>query len=92
MVSGGCDSSATESMNGGDGEEDTEGARDDVATEIGEGMVEVLNISGEAADDCTLAAGGKEAGVMLIVWSGFGGGAAATEDVAISGGDVAATE
>ena len=29
---------------------------------------------------------------MLIVWSGSGGGAAATEDAAISGGDVAATE
>ena len=59
MVSGGCDSSVTESMNGGDGEEDTEGASDDVATEIGEGMVEVFNISGEAADDGTLAAGAR---------------------------------
>ena len=36
-----------------------QGASDDVATEIGEGMVEVFNISGEAADDGTLAAGAR---------------------------------
>ena len=79
MVSGECDSSATESMNGGDCEEDTEGASEDVATEIGERTVELLNIGGEVADDGeaaddaetaddgTLAAGGEEAGVKLIV-------------------------
>ena len=67
MVSSGCDSSATESMNGGDGEEDTEGASDDMATEIGEGTIELLNIGGAATDDGMLAAGSKEAGVKLIV-------------------------
>ena len=58
-MSGGRDSSATETIHGGDGEEDTEGASDDVATEISEGMMEVLNIGGEAGDDGTLPAGAR---------------------------------
>ena len=67
MVSGGCDSSAIESVNDGDGKDDAEGASDDVATEIGEGMVRLLNIGGEAADDGTLVVGGAEARVKMIV-------------------------
>ena len=66
-MSGGCDSSTTESVNGGDGEDYGEGASDDVATKISEGMVDLFNIGGEAADDGPLAAGGAEAGVKLIV-------------------------
>ena len=60
-------------MNGDDGEDDVEGASDDVATEIGEEMVDLLNIRGEAADDeeaaddGTLAAAGADAGVKLVV-------------------------
>ena len=64
-------------MNGGDGEDDAEGARDDVATEVGEKTVELLNIgcetaddgeaAGETADDGTLASGGAEAAVKLIL-------------------------
>ena len=66
-----------ESVNGGDGEDDTEGASDDVATEVGEGTVELLNIDCEAADDGkaaeetadagTPASGGAEAAVKLIL-------------------------
>ena len=78
-MSGGCDSSATESVNGGDDEDDAKGTSDDVATEIGEGTAKLWNIGGEAtddeeaaddveaADDGTLVAGGTEAGVKLIV-------------------------
>ena len=50
-MSDGCDSSATESVNDGDGEDETEGASDDVATEIDERTADLLNIGGKAADD-----------------------------------------
>ena len=72
-VSGGCDSSATESVNGDHGEDDGEGASDDAVTEIGERMANLLNIGGKttddgkSTDDGTLAAGGAEAGVKLNV-------------------------
>ena len=72
-VSGGCDSSATESVNGDHGEDDAKGASDDVIAEIGERMTNLLIIGGktaddgESSDDCTLAVGGTEAGVKLNV-------------------------
>ena len=71
-MSGGCDNSATELANGGDGEDNAEGASDDAVTEIGKRMANLLNIGGETADDGepadddTLAAGGAEARVKLI--------------------------
>ena len=54
-------------MNGDDGENDAEGTSDDVATEIGEGEAHMLNIGGEASDGDTLAVGGVDAGIKLIV-------------------------
>ena len=71
-MSGGYDSSATDLVNGGDGEDIAEGACDDAMTEIGKRVANLLNIGGEMADDGeladdgTLAAGGAEAGVKLI--------------------------
>ena len=71
-MSGGCDNSATELVNGDDGEDNAKGASDDAVTEIGKRMANLLNIygetadDGEPADDGTLAAGGAEAGVKLI--------------------------
>ena len=66
-----------ELVNGGDSEDDTEGASDDVATEVGEGTVELMNIgceaaddgeaAGETVDDGTMASGGAEAAVTLIL-------------------------
>ena len=44
-MSGGCDSSATELVNGGDGEDNAEGASDDAMTEIGKRMANLLNIA-----------------------------------------------
>ena len=101
-MNGGWDSSATELVNGGDGEDDAEGTSDEMATEIGE--ANLMNIGGEAADDGetandgetgddgTLAAGGAEAGVKLIMKSGSGSGAAAAEDAAVTGGNVVSTQ
>ena len=44
-MSGGCDSSATELVNGGDGEDNAEGASDDAMTEIGKRVANLLNIA-----------------------------------------------
>lgn len=96
VESGGCGGSATALAGGGGRGGVGAGGVDDVATEIGEGAADPVNIGGEAGADGVWIAGGAvaigAAGVYIRVYSKPGGGATAAGGTAATVAGAAVTE